>query len=389
MHIQSKSMTMDRRVGAMAQYGFTLIEIMVAMVLGLVILGVIGQVFITSRTTSMLQEGLARVQESGRFGMEALSYDIRMAGYAGCRSDLTLGTPSGPPGNPSCPDGTICSVANGAGSLPVVFDGIGLKGYRYTGTPPSNNLSDWTPPLPDEFFSTTSAPLAPRLPNAGTDVIVIYRASDVVTHLTGGPTNAQLKVFDTTELYQSLDQAGGDIVLVADCKGADVFKTNALSAGGSGNTGGNTWRTISVSNSANTAPQITHTYGSDAQLFKLISRAYYIANNPNQVPSLYRKELMPLSGTTSVVPQELVEGVEDMRALYWTGTSFQTADQVNAAAAWPNVTTVRVGLLVRTPSSAGAGPDTQVYSLDGISFGPAPNDIFRRKVFTLAVQRRN
>lgn len=379
MHLCTFTTLTRRKAGQLGPvHGFTLIEIMVAMVLGLVILGVIGQVFMTSRTTSMLQEGLARVQESGRFAMDMLSYDIRMAGYVGCRSDLTLGTPGGV-GIPTCPANTICNIAKGGPALPVVYDGIGLKGYRYVGTSPSNARADWSPQLPSEFFNDGDV-------NPGTDVIVIYRASDLSTHLVG-PTvsNGNVQVYKNSDLYWNLNQQGGDVVIVADCKSADVWKTNNLSAppGGSGTT------TIGVSSQPNLQAQLTHSYNHDAQLFKLVSRAYFISNNAGQVPALFRKELTSdASGNSIVQTQELVEGIENMLALYWVGTNFRTADAM-AAADWPNVKSVRVGLLVRTPGTAGAGRDTQSYTLDGISFGAAPNDFFRRKVFTLAVQRRN
>src|SRR5690606_11325288 len=44
------------------------------------------QMFLTSRTTFTTQQGLSRIQESGRLAMEFISRDIRMAGYLGCSS---------------------------------------------------------------------------------------------------------------------------------------------------------------------------------------------------------------------------------------------------------------------------------------------------------------
>ncbi len=64
--------------------GFTLVELMVAMTIGLIILGAVGQIFATRRGTYVLQEDLARLQENGRFAMNFVTKDIRMAGYAGC-----------------------------------------------------------------------------------------------------------------------------------------------------------------------------------------------------------------------------------------------------------------------------------------------------------------
>lgn len=66
------------------QTGFSLIELMIGMTLGLIVLGAVLYVFAGNRTSYRHQESLSLVQESGRFALELLARDIRMAGYAGC-----------------------------------------------------------------------------------------------------------------------------------------------------------------------------------------------------------------------------------------------------------------------------------------------------------------
>jgi type IV pilus assembly protein PilW len=68
------------------QRGIGLVEIMVALTLGLVLMGGVLQVFISNKQTYRMQEAHARLQENGRFAMEKLSRDIREAGYWGCAS---------------------------------------------------------------------------------------------------------------------------------------------------------------------------------------------------------------------------------------------------------------------------------------------------------------
>ena len=63
------------------QHGFTLIELMVSMALGLVLLLVIGTVFVSSRQTFREQEDNARIQEGGRFALEILGRNIKQAGH--------------------------------------------------------------------------------------------------------------------------------------------------------------------------------------------------------------------------------------------------------------------------------------------------------------------
>ena len=64
------------------QGGFTLVEMMIALTLGLVILLVIGTVFVSSSQTFRTQEDNARIQESGRFALEIIGRSIKQAGHA-------------------------------------------------------------------------------------------------------------------------------------------------------------------------------------------------------------------------------------------------------------------------------------------------------------------
>lgn len=66
--------------------GFGLVEIMVALVLGLVVsLGII-QIFTASRGTFQSQNAAARMQEDARFILSKLVQEIRMTGMYGCLS---------------------------------------------------------------------------------------------------------------------------------------------------------------------------------------------------------------------------------------------------------------------------------------------------------------
>ncbi len=66
------------------QSGMTLIEIMIALLIGAFLLGGVMQIFINSKQTYRMQENLSRLQENGRFAMDYLSKDVRMVGYWDC-----------------------------------------------------------------------------------------------------------------------------------------------------------------------------------------------------------------------------------------------------------------------------------------------------------------
>lgn len=64
--------------------GFGLIELLIAMVLGLVVIGAAFAIFISSQNTYRSNEELSRIQESARVAFELMSRDIRAAGGSAC-----------------------------------------------------------------------------------------------------------------------------------------------------------------------------------------------------------------------------------------------------------------------------------------------------------------
>ena len=66
------------------QQGLSLIELMIAITLGLFITGGLIQLFVNSHQSYRVQENVSRLQENGRFAMSFLIKDIRMADYWGC-----------------------------------------------------------------------------------------------------------------------------------------------------------------------------------------------------------------------------------------------------------------------------------------------------------------
>ncbi len=359
-----KARAIDRRLR-----GFTLVELMVALLIGLIILAALSQLFITSRSTYSLEEGMARVQEGSRFSFEFLTNDIRMAGYAGCGSftsaDLTGA------------DAKVGNIANPP-TLASTFNPDGVSGYYYTGT--GSNLTDWSPALDGTIFVNGEV-------RAGNDVIFIQRASQTDAFLAGNtePSNANIQIVNTAALAQTGQISAGDVLMVSDCKKADIFRATAVPQNASGGL-----KTIPHTNAMNTDNFLTHSFDNRAALMKLVSRAYYIGTNASGEPALFRKELGSGGGISA---QELVEGVEQMRILYGEDTDgdgianiYRTANNV---AIWTNVVNVRVALLVRTTENVASELDTKTFNaIPGFSFNPA-NDNRRRQVFGFTVKLRN
>lgn len=95
------------------QKGLSLIELMVAMILGLLLVLVIGNVYLAGRQSFRDQDESARVQETGRFVLDMISRVVMETGRADISPDNTLLTYAGISGAGLALDGT-----NGAGGTP-------------------------------------------------------------------------------------------------------------------------------------------------------------------------------------------------------------------------------------------------------------------------------
>lgn len=349
--------------------GFTMVELMVSLAIGLLVTLAVSQVYLSSRDTYGAKEELSRLQENARFASEFIARDLRMAGYMGCNSKM-----------PQTQVGNIVDPQNAT----TTFNVSGIRGFRYECTTGCTGaLTEWAPALPAAWFAAGDVVI-------GSDVFIVQRASDLSTHLTGNttPVNANVQIHTTANVQLEID--ANDVLMVADCKAADVFRATGVS-NGSGKT------TIAHA-SGNTQNNLAHFYGPDAEIMKLLSRAYYIgkrggnanaAANTNP-PSLFRKELSRGLTTPSV---ELVEGIERMVVRYGEDTlrGDRVADRYlnpDDITNYRNVVSVQLALLLRTLAPTDTIVDARPYQLLDVAV-PAANDRLRRRIFTSTIDIRN
>ncbi|MCY1395143.1 hypothetical protein D3C76_621560 [compost metagenome] len=70
--------------------GFGLVEMMVALALGLVVVLGVTQVFIAAKNTYLAQNAAARLQEDARFALSKIIQEVRMVGMFGCLSSEAM-----------------------------------------------------------------------------------------------------------------------------------------------------------------------------------------------------------------------------------------------------------------------------------------------------------
>ena len=73
----------------MPSAGFSLIELMIAMLLGLIVIGGVVSVFLANQQSYRTNQALGDVQDGSRIAFEMMAQDIRNAGLTGCDSSGT------------------------------------------------------------------------------------------------------------------------------------------------------------------------------------------------------------------------------------------------------------------------------------------------------------
>lgn len=336
--------------------GFSLVELMVSITIGLLILAAISTLFVSSKRTYSTQDRLARLQENARFAMHYLARDARMAGYFGCLDESTA----------------VNSTLN-AGSYvygPTTGGMIAVEGLE-------NASGNWYP---------SNLAGLPTGIKSGTDAITIRMVADPAsTPITltrpKPPTSAVFDVSDTTGIN------AGDIIMLGDCASADIMQVTQTPSGLK--IQHNTGSTYAPGNS--TKP-LSKQYKS-AQVYKFLARVYFVRDDAG-VPTLFVQD-------NGGAAQPLVEGVEDMQILYGVDTD-ATPDGVPnvylkagegalaTASNWSNVKTVRIGMLVRTPNDKDLDTDIRSsYDVNGTTFNVPANDKYQRRVFVSTHQLRN
>ena len=312
------------------QQGLSLIELMIAMLLGLLVVGAAGGVFLSNKRVYGSSETLGRIQENQRTAFELMSRDLREAG-----------------GNPCGSASTLVYQISQTGHWNTYADG--LKGYA-----------------PNEAATGTAFGSAATQRVQGTDAVDLYLANDAGIRVTlHDNPSAVLKVNSTNGL------ALNDVVMVCNMDYSFIFQVTGLPSGEIQHQGGGSlncaqefqWQAPCLSGGASgangycfmvsdpTDPTVNSNCSkfstSPAEVVKITTSRWYIGNNGRGGRSLYRAILAANSATATlqlIGTEEIAEGVTGMGISYRVAgnSAYQTAAQVQAANAWKRVIAARV-----------------------------------------------
>lgn len=269
--------------GRAVQAGLTLVELMVAMALGLIVAGGVVAIFNSTSSSNRAQTQLARLQEEGRFAVTRLKQDLGMANGQYCTNSGGVAKPA--VASQVYLDGLRAPVVYAKNVTAAIGDmTTGFNATSGTNTYPAQPTAQYS--MPSYLFmrgydcGLTSASCKPIDPNSvlsvgtgipamgklvgnrviGTDVITVrYVNADrgwaigaggtsIATAASTGSAIASITIAQATSSEPPpTDFVSGDLAMLADCSNAQVFAVTKSGAA--------TLTPASASNFAAPAPQ--------------------------------------------------------------------------------------------------------------------------------------
>lgn len=330
------------------QAGMSLVELMIAMVLGLILTFGVIQIFTAASQTYRLTDRVGQLQEDMRFILGRLQIDGRMAGHDGC----LVGDPNN----------NLNVSATGLDS--IVYGNRPLTGWEASDTGLEDDLDLSTEITSPAWANGTgdALPLATATSTikGGTDFFIINGAERTNAVLNGIPASGNVV---NTDGASGIDQGAIVLLVTANCLAGDLLQktsndsaTNIAKGTMTGFTPGNTTPGFN--------PGLV--YNNNATAYEYNSTLYYIGTGTSGEPGLFRQRLSD-DGASA---QELVSGVESMQVLYGvsqpTGrpraTRYVTAGNVTS---WDDVVSMRIGLLMRSANPVQDEAAARVFNLLG------------------------
>ncbi len=330
--------------------GFSLVELMIALVLGLLVTGALIQLFLANKITYNVSDGLVRAQESARYAMLTLNRDLRMAGSQPICSGAPL-------------DMRSLLRIDDDGDVGEVVAAGGFMGFDYNGT------ETGTFPFPldgsgdagsGQWANFDSSGLPPALVGralAGTDVLAVASTVPVdgFTGCSENNANANaLNVCDQDDSNVNHPFQGDDIITAVDCTAgvADTFVNNTQGQGGPQTltrAPGQTGRGVRNIN----AGSWSTAFRGQTEFYRTDVVYYFIGQSAGSTPERFRPALFRVrncNAPDSCQFEELAEGVENLQVFFRRqGSDNLYSPRDNQIGDWANVTAAELDLVMVSP----------------------------------------
>lgn len=343
--IRSRRTQLSMRSALLSQSGLSLIELMIAITLGLLLVAGITLLIARQSSTRAEFEKASRKIENGRYAMQILKDEIEHAGFYDQFTDAGAAPTT-------LPDPCETTGSNLGAALPLA-----LQGY-------------------DSLTSITGVVSCVANANhkAGTDMLVVRRA-------------------DSTALIPVSSAVAGQPYIQTGQSGSGVAVTSVVGTG--------TDKTVfTLQNKDGTVAglrkYLVRIYYISPCSTSAGATCTASDDNGKPIPTLKRVELgVNSAGNTafSVVP--LAEGIENLQLDYGLDSatapdgSPHTFTTAPAAAEWSDVMAVRVNILARNNDATAGYSDAKTYNLGLAGNVAASNDGYKRHVFTALIRATN
>lgn len=357
-HMHSKPSTVQR--------GLTLIEMMVAITVGLILLAGIVQLFVSNKQAYRIQEGANLLNENSRYALNQLEYSIRMAGHFGGAKPASIAVETDAPDT----DCTEISILNN--DDPNLDLGYAIEGLDGAAESPLDCIAD-----------------ADYRPN--TDILILrYAAAERVP-------DADVIELEETQFLRARAAGGADVF-----DGGDFAAR--FEAGGVGPPD------IHVLDAADDNLDLVANYLMKVEIYFVRNCASQARGDATEcddeddaTPTLTRLTLR----NGALVQEDVVSGVEQMQVTYGVDDDgdrspnrYLTATDVEAGTGsgpdWSNVVDTRISVVLRNAERDVTFTDERTYRLyggddgDGVEYDVDDAvQAFRRKAYNSSIQSRN
>jgi len=334
------------------EFGYTIIEMMIAITISLVILASLVAVLANNSRTRGEIERANQQTENGRYALQLITDDLHNAGYLAEFNPGPLATPA------VKPDPCDITLAGLKGALPLAVQGN---------------------------ENATVIPACLTDVRAGTDILVVRHASTCAVGSAGCDLKALGDVyFQNSDCNSATELASGNVTTyyVLDTVAANftLHKKDCVTA---------------------------------ANVYQYRTHIYFVANNDQAgdgIPTLKRAELGNAAGVAAFNIVPLVEGIQNLQIEYGLDTGVPTTgspavyttdpdNYVPCAASptncWRNTVAAKINVLARNTTTTQGYVDGKVYTLglqfDGVTpntVGPF-NDAYKRHAYESVVKLNN
>lgn len=334
------------------QRGFSLVELMVAIAIGLVILAALATSMIANTNSMASNEKTSELQTNGRYALSVLKHDLLAAGFRA----YTWAEPTAPTTAIGTPTNECLESGAAAGSfIPNIRQGV------------------WGANDTNPFSANCIA--AADFYDGHTDVLVVRGMEPSPVPLTAVSLTAG-------KFYFRSSYAAGEVF-----RGGQATGCPAL--------------TPAPSAPFDKVPCIAGEHGLERNDFAFKNAVYYLrpyttsSTESPKVPALYR---VVLQDDGSMAAELVASGVEyfqvqygrtatDLTTQYFNANKISGTSSATAATEWDDVNAVRIWVLARSAKEEPDYKNTQTYTMGDVSFTAA--DGYRRELFSTTIQVRN